>query len=172
MYKFASPPASQELRLERPHGARRVTEQQKKVHRHEGGGHQQGYHAYVHLQCLMNDEDNDWWYLGGLGENTWVVLSNAHTATHSRTSTQPCGLDVVIAVIRPSKVLDGSDHSVVFVYQSKWLDNYIPRCRRFLAFHIHQLVHTKSGWFVENTLIHPDKSIYWTIQRWRAMHVC
>lgn len=48
-----------------------------------------GSHAHVHLQCLMNDGDNDWWYLGGLGENTWVVLSNTHThtETHSCTST-------------------------------------------------------------------------------------
>lgn len=45
--------------------------------------------------------------------------THTHTETHSRTSTQPRGLDVVIAVIRPSKVLDGSDRSVVFVYQSK-----------------------------------------------------
>ena len=66
---------------------RRVKEQQKKVgRREEGGGHRRGDHAHVHLQCLMNDEDNDWWYLGGLGENTWVVLPNTHTETHTHTA--------------------------------------------------------------------------------------
>lgn len=58
-----------------------VKEQQRRGSRDEGGEHQWSTHAHVHLQCLMNDEDNDWWYLGGLGENTWLVPSNTHTHT-------------------------------------------------------------------------------------------
>lgn len=42
-----------------PRGKASERAAEKKVRRHEGGGHQQGYRAHVHLQRLMNDEDND-----------------------------------------------------------------------------------------------------------------
>lgn len=92
-YKFASPRFLWGVTLGK--APTRVGEwkrswKKKMVVWREGGGRWQGNHSYVHLQCLMNDEDNDWWYLGGLGENSWVVLSK-HAQPHSRTAAQPRG---------------------------------------------------------------------------------
>lgn len=115
MDKFAFPPASRELRLERPHRGW-GKQQQRNVGRHGGGGSQQGSCSRTHLQCLMNDGNNDWWYLGGLGENTWVVLSNTSTLTHVRPAPWlrrgHCG-------VKQSNVSDRSDRVIAFVCQSK-----------------------------------------------------
>lgn len=111
-YKFASSLTSCESCWERPPWGKQVKQQQKMLGRRERG--QQGdTSAHVHLQGLMNDEDNDWWYLGGLGENTWVVPSNTHTDSELH------GSDMVIAVIRRGDVLDGHDGSAALVYQSQ-----------------------------------------------------